>query len=84
MSRIFLFECDITIGTEDKHLKVYRNADNADEIYTGYICFFDIDEDGEEVSVEIVKDNGVWYDIDGGKTNLSEIFGEIIDSKLAV
>jgi hypothetical protein len=84
MSRTFLFECAVEIGTETKQLKVYRSCGLLSERYTVYTCCFDIDEDGDEVSVEILKDDGVWYDFDGGKTNLSELFGEIIDANVAV
>lgn len=75
MAKIPLFESSFELGNEKLYLQVYSNNDDHNDVY--YECTINRDE---EIRLQKL-DDGTWWDLDLGYTNLSQIIGEIIDDK---
>ena len=77
MAKIFLFEQFFKFGLGKQFLQVYRNNDDQGDIK--YDCIIDMTDE-----MQLVKlDDGTWWDLNSGYTNLSEIIGQIIDKNIA-
>jgi len=74
-TEVFLFEDFLEIGFAKSNIKVYKRSD--EEHLDIFVCIIDNSE-----SFELAREiDGSWFDYENGFTNMSEIIGNLINSR---